>query len=159
MVGILPLWDVQRRDFARYLCWRSSRKSIRTPTSTTSPSKREQHPRPSALPSPRSFSVYDSFSFLAVGYLLVGYWCRQVLLSLGSCKGSFFLLLHRFGLVADNFEAWALASSFTASSSVTSYLPLCAFLFLSEIVLVSWTHRPSLAASSSLSLVCFLLVS
>ncbi len=37
-----------------------------------------------------------------------------------------------------------LASHSTASSSATSYLPLCPPLFLSAIVIVSWTHPPSL---------------
>ena len=65
--------------------------SIRTPTSTTSPAF--------CHPSSCSFSVYDSFAFSAFGYLLVGFWCRPMLLSLGGCKGSSLLPPHPFVLL------------------------------------------------------------
>jgi hypothetical protein len=41
---------------------------------------RQQCRRLSALQSQRSFSVYDPFAFSAFGYLLVGFWCSDILL-------------------------------------------------------------------------------
>jgi hypothetical protein len=64
-------------------------------------------------------------------------------------KVRLFLPRHPFVLIADDIEAWALASRSPASSSATSYLPLCPLLFLSVIVLVSWSHPPSLTVASS----------
>jgi len=70
-------------------------------------------------------------------------------------KVRLFLPPHHFVHIADNVEACALASRSTVSSSATSYLPLCPLLFLSVIVLVSWTHPPSLTVTSSPALTAF----